>query len=310
MFSIDAWLELLERLNRHRFRTALTTLSVAWGILMLVLLLGAGAGLGNMVAWEFRDDATNSIWIYRGATSMPYKGHPVGRTIQLTNEDHAALAALPEVEHITSRFYLRGEFTVSYRDRHGSFDVRSCHPDHQYIENTLVHSGRFLNDLDLNHRRKVAVIGDEVKEFLFREADPLGEYIQVNRIPYRVVGVFHDVGGPGELRKIYIPITTAQVAYGAGDRVHQIMFTIGGASVEESAAIADGVREVLAERHHFDPEDPRALRVRNNLERYHEVAQIIVWIRGFVWIVGIGTVFAGVVGVSNIMLVSVQERTR
>jgi len=310
MFSTDAFLELLERLNRHRFRTALTTFSVAWGILMLVLLLGAGTGLGNMVEWEFRDDAINSIWIYPSSTSLPYKGHPVGRSIRLTNDDYEALAALPMVDHISSRFYLSGEVAVSYRDRHGSFSVRATHPDHMYREKTLIRSGRFLNDLDLNQRRKVAVIGEEVKRFLFDEADPLGEYIQVNDIAYRVVGVFDDVGGPGEVQRIYIPITTAQVAYGGGDRVHRIIFTMGDASVEESAAIAEGVQRLLAERHHFDPEDPRAVRIRNNLEHYHQIAQIIAWIRGFVWIVGIGTVFAGVVGVSNIMLVSVQERTR
>jgi len=226
MWSTDAWLELLERLNRHRFRTALTTFSVAWGILMLVLLLGAGTGLGNMVEWEFRDDAINSIWIYPSSTSLPYKGHPVGRSIRLTNEDHAALAALPPVDHISSRFYLSGEYTVSHRDRHGAFSVRATHPDHLYLEKTLIRSGRFLNDLDLNRRRKVAVIGEEVKRFLFDEADPLGEYIQVNQIAYRVVGVFDDVGGPGELQRIYIPITTAQVAYGGGDRVHRIIFTM------------------------------------------------------------------------------------
>lgn len=306
---MDAWMELVERLNRHRFRTALTMLSVGWGILMLVLLLAAGTGLENNVRWQFRDDAINSVWVYGGRTSVPHQGLAVGRRVRLTNADHAAIAALPGVEHITSRFYLWGSFTVSYGDKNGAFEVRSVHPDHQIVEGTRITKGRYLNDLDIAEKRKVAVMGEEVADFLFGQADPIGEYVRVNNIAYEVVGVFQDEGGPGEVRMIVVPISTAQLAYGAGDRVHQVIFTVGEASLAQSTALADEVTALLAERHRFHPDDERALRVRNNLESFEEYAGVLRAIRGFVWIVGIGTILAGVVGVSNIMLVSVKERT-
>lgn len=307
--TLDGWLELFDRLNRNRFRTALTMISVAWGILMLVLLLGAGKGLENNIAWMFRDDATNSIWVRAGRTSMPYKGYGVGRTVRLTNADHDAIADLPGVEHITSRFHLWGDGTISYKDKHGAFDVRSCHPGHQFAEQTLIKEGRFLDDLDLAEKRKVAVIGVEVASFLFGHEPPLGQWINIKGIQYRVVGIFQDVGGPGEERKVYIPITTAQTAYGGGDRVHQIIFTVGDATLAESKALEEAVRELLVKQHDLNPDDRRALRVSNNLEEFQQIMDIFVWLRRFIWLVGMGTVLAGIVGVSNIMLVSVKERT-
>jgi putative ABC transport system permease protein len=306
----DVWLEIFENLSRNRLRTGLTSLSVAWGIFMLVVLLGFGKGLENQVTYQFRDDAINSIWIYSGETSMPWAGLPVGRGIRFQNADYDRLRELPGVEYITSRFYLQGEFTISYKDQAGAYQVRSCHPDHRYLENTIITQGRFLNALDIARKRKVTVIGDLVADFLFQGEPPLGKEIIINGIPYQVVGVFEDTGGEGERRKVYIPISTAQVAYGGGERVHQIMFTVGDATVEETQALTEDVRALLAERHRFDPADPRAVRVRNNIESYQEVQQIFFFISTFIWIVGVGTVTAGIVGVSNIMLISVRERTR
>lgn len=306
---IDRLLEIVQTLDRNRTRTVLTSLSVAWGIFMLVVLLGAGTGLENAVAWQFRDDATNSLWIFRGQTSRPYKGHRPGRRIRFTNADHDNLAQLPGVEHITSRFFLWGDFTIRHGDRHGSFQVRSCHPAHQYLEKTIITQGRFLDENDLAERRKVTVIGEDVSRHLFRGADPIGAWVDIKGIAYRVVGVFRDEGGLNELRKVYVPITTAQAAYGGGDTVHMIMFTIGDATLEESKVLEDQARRLLASSHAFDPEDQRAVRVRNNLEQVAQLTNTMAVVRGFLWIVGLGTVAAGVVGVSNIMLVSVAERT-
>ncbi len=309
MLNPDAWLELFERLGRARFRTALTMFSVAWGILMLVLLLAAGKGLENNVRWQFRGDAINSIWIFPGRSSIAHEGHGVGRPTRLTNADHAAIAELPGVEHLTSRYHLFGEFTVAYQGRHGAFEVRAVNPPHRYVQQTEITAGRYINELDILHKRKVAVIGDEVVKFLFRGRAPIGEAIDVGGLLYTVVGTFHDEGGPGEMRVIDIPLSTAQVAYGGGENVHRILFTVGDASLEQSKAVEEEARLLLASRHDFSPRDQRALRIRNNLERYERIAGVFTWLRGFIWIVGIGTVLAGVVGVSNIMLVSVQERT-
>lgn len=308
---LDLFEEIGQGMLRNPLRTGLTALSVAWGMVMLVLLIAFGTGLANTADYQFRDDAVNSIWLYPGRTSRPYAGLGVGRRLQYTNADHDLIhQTVDGVEHITSRFYPGGTSTVAYRDKVGSFRVRSCHPGHRYIERTIMTKGRFLNDLDLAERRKVAVIGAEVETFLFEGGDAVGEEIDVGGITYLVVGVYEDIGSENEMRQVYIPITTAQAAYGGGDEVHQIMFTLGDLTFAESERVTDEVRRLLASRHHVHPEDKRAVRVRNNLERYEEIRTVLTWIRWFVWVVGVGTLTAGIVGVSNIMLVSVNERTK
>lgn len=309
MFSLDRWQEIFDTLRRHKLRTLLTAFSVAWGIWMLVILLGAGKGLQNGVERNFRDDAINSLWLFPSKTSVPHEGHPVGREIRFTNDDYERIRQLVDgVEHITGRYNMRGNL-VSYGNKKSSFDVRSCHPGHQYLEKTQVIRGRFINDLDIAQRRKVAAIGVPIAEFLFGEEDPMGEWFRIAGVPYQVVGIFEDEGGEGEMRKIYVPISTAQLAYGAGDRIDRLMFTVGDADVAKSQEIERQVRELLAKQHHFSPDDKRALRIRNNVENFQEIQQIFAGIRIFVWIVGFGTIIAGIVGVSNIMLIAVKERT-
>ncbi len=311
MPGLDALQEIFATLQRNKLRTALTALSVAWGMLMLVVLLGAGRGLQNGAAYEFRDDAVNSLWLYPGKTSLPFAGRGPGREVKLMNDDYdAILRSVPGVEHISARFYLFGEFIVSYGAKHSAFDIRGTHPGHQYLEKTIITEGRFLNDLDLSERRKVCVIGSKVVDFLFGKQDPLGEYLKIRGVYYKVVGVFEDVGGEAELKKIYVPITTTQLVYNQPGRVHQIMFTIGDANVEQSKRLADGLVRFVAARHGVSPDDRRALHVQNNVEEFERVNSVFVWIQAFVWIVGIGTLLAGIVGVSNIMLISVKERTR
>lgn len=306
----DRWTELLHTLMRNRLRTLLTAFSVAWGIFVLVILLGLGEGLSNGVAWQFRDDATHSVWIRRGQTSIPWRGHSVGRQIYFDNTDYAAIDALDGVEHLTGRFYLWGEGTISYRDRHGAFSVRAVHPEHVHLENTLVRSGRYLNDLDIEQRRKVTVIGQEVSEFLFQGADPLGEWVDINRIQYRVIGTFEDEGGAGEMRQVYIPITTAQVAYAGGEKIHHLMFTVDPSSTAaEADAVAEQAHVLLSRAHNFSPDDRRAVRVRNNLETWQTIQGVLDVIHLFAMMVGVGTMMAGIVGVSNILLVSINERT-
>jgi putative ABC transport system permease protein len=308
--NVDGLREVLDVLGRNKLRTSLTGLSVGWGIFMLVLLLAAGNGLQHGVEYDFRDDATNSIWIRQGKTSLPYRGQGPGRPVNLEEADIDALRReVSGVEYLSGRYYVRGALPVSRGNASATFDVRGCHPDHQYLERTIMMAGRFINELDISGRRKVAVIGPSVKAALFGETDPLGEVLNVRGVNYTVVGVFEDQGGEGELRRIYIPISTAQLVYHGGSRVHQIMFTTGAASLEESDAMAQRSRDVLSERHDISPLDRRALQVSNNLVQFRKLMDIFDWIRAFVWLVGIGTLFAGIVGVSNIMIISVQERT-
>ncbi|MCG8327046.1 MAG: ABC transporter permease [Chitinophagales bacterium] len=311
MIDFDKWQEILSSIRRHPMRTALTALGVFWGIFMLIILLGAGKGLQNGVEYEFRDDAINSIWIRRGVTSIPYNGLPKGRSISFSNEDYNMLAeSFDGVEHLTGRYYLSGDQTASYGDKQLSFNTRSVHPGHQYLENTIMMSGRYINDTDIEEFRKVAVIGKIVQQDLFGEEDPLGKEIAIGGIVYKVVGTYRDTGGENEMRTIYIPISTAQRVYAGTNEVHQIMFTTGDLSIEEVKQLEHEVRAAFARRHEFDVEDRRAIYLSSAIEEFQRFNQLFASIRGFVWFVGIGSIFAGIIGVSNIMLIVVKDRTR
>jgi putative ABC transport system permease protein len=308
---IEALLELWDVLSRNKLRTALTGLSVAWGVFMLVVLLGAGKGLQNGADWEFRDDAQNSIWIGGGKTSLPYAGRSPGRPILFKNQDFDDLQRkVPGIEHLTGRYWLWGEFSVSYQSKRASFNVMGVHPDHRFVEKTLITRGRFLDATDQLEKRKVAVIGSKVRQILFGEEDPIGAYVSVRGLAYKVVGEFEDVGGENELRKIYVPISTAQLVYSQPSIIHQLIFTVGDASVEQSQRMAERAREILAKNHGFPLEDRRAMRVGNNLEQFTRLTQVFRWISVFVWVVGVGTLLAGIIGIGNIMLISVAERTK
>lgn len=313
MFDLDKWQEIFYTIRKNKLRTMLTAFSVSWGIFMLILLLGAGNGLQNGVKHQFDDDAINSIWLRSGQTSMPYKGMKPGRQIEFTNGDYEAIrASIEGVEHITGRYYLWGDLTVRYGKKYSSFQVRSVHPGHLHLEKTMMNNGRYLNELDLKERRKVAIIGQKVKEALFPapDQDPIGEYIDINGIKYKVVGVYNDSGAEGEERIIYIPVSTAQMAYNGRNRLHQIMFTVGNATLEESKAIEAATRKLIAERHTFDPKDERAVGINNGVENFQRFQQVFTAIEGFIWVVGLMTIVAGIVGVSNIMLIVVKDRTR
>ncbi len=311
MFDPDKWQEIFDTIRKNKLRTFLTGFSVAWGIFMLMILLGSGNGLQQGVEYQFRDDATNSIWISPGQTSMPYGGMKPGRDIQFTNLDYDYLhATIDGVDKMSARFYIRGNTTVSYKNEFGSFDIRSVHPDHRYIENTIVTKGRFINEKDLYEYRKVAAIGEIVEQDLFKNESSIGNYINVNGIPFLVVGVFRDDGGENEMRQIYLPISTAQRSFNGGNTIRQMMMTTGDANAEKSNLMADEILKKLASRHNFDEEDKRAVFVRNNMESFARFLSLFGGIKMFIWIIGIGTLFAGVVGVSNIMMIVVKERTK
>jgi putative ABC transport system permease protein len=313
MFNLDRWREILDTLWRNKLRSGLTAFSVAWGIFMLVFLLGMGTGLQNGVQKEFADDATNAVWLFSGRTSIPFDGMPIGRRIIFTNGDVETLDRLPGVDKITGRFMIGGGQPNLTRvgNKVGSYDVRSVHPDHLYLEQTIMIAGRFLNDVDIREKRKVVVLGEPVAKFLFETTDVIGRWVEINRIPFQVVGLFTDEGGEGEREKVYIPITTSQTAFNGADHVHMTMFTMRSeVTVAESKRMADAAVARLASAHHFSPDDKQAVRVRNNVEQFENFMQIFVGIRWFVLVMGICSLVAGVIGVSNIMMIVVRERTR
>jgi len=309
MFDIDKWQEIFSTIKKNKLRTFLTGFSVAWGIFMLIILLGSGKGLQNGVETEFKQDAVNSIWLWPGQTSKAYKGYSIGRRIQFTNDDYDQINnKIDGVEQISARFFTRGSGTISYKNEYGTFDIISCHPGYQQIENASMKDGRFVNDVDIEKYRKVTSIGLKVAEALFKEENPIGKYLNVNGIPFMVVGVFTD---PNErdMTRIYIPVSTAQRIFNGGNRLHRLTFTTNK-SVEESEQMIAQVRKDFAKRHHFDPEDEQALFIHNTLKEFKQFQNLFAGIRMFVWIVGMGTIIAGIVGVSNIMMIVVKERTK
>lgn len=310
MFDIDKWQEIFFTMKQNKLRSFITAFNVAWGIFILIILMGFGSGFQHGVEHQFDDDATNSLWIRAGKTSKPYNGIKPGKQIQFTNQDYEAIKRIEGVEYITGRYYLSGEFTVRYKNNLSFFNVRSCHPDHQYLEKTLVTSGRYLNDKDQGEKRKVTVIGEKVVEVLFGKINPIGKYVNVNGIEYKVVGTFKDEGNEFEQKVIYIPISTAQIAYGGGNNIHMLMVTVGNASEAESKMIEAEVLSYLSGKHNFDPTDKKAVRIFNGVANFMEFMNLFAGIRFFLFIVGVFTLIAGVVGVSNIMLIVVKERTK
>ena len=310
---IDSLREIADSLRTHKTRTALAVLTVAWGIFMLVLLLGAGRGLQNGVELQFADDAVNSIRIYQGKTTIDHEGLPRGRAVRYSNEDYSLLRnKIDHVEKLTGRYYVGGDNPVSYGGRQAAFDIRGVHPDHLYLEKTVITDGRFINDLDMVERRKVCVIGAQVVDQLFDQAGrgAVGEFIGIGVNACQVIGVFTDAGSRGEEETIYLPISTTQLLYGEPDRLHQLMYTVGDATYQQSKDSEQQVREQLARSHNFSVHDQRAARIYNNLDEYKKVTDLFYWVRVFVAVVGIGTVLTGILAVSNIMVISVSERRR
>ncbi len=311
MFDADIWQEIFSTIRKNKLRTFLTGFSVAWGIFMLMVLLGSGNGLQNGVREEFADNAVNIMWMWTGKTSVPYKGLKEGRDIRFNNEDYDYLTTrADDIAQVSSRFYLRGDLTYSYGKEYGSFSTSTCHPALMEMEKIKLTRGRFINELDMRELRKVIVIGDDIRKALFKEEDPMGKYIKVGSVPFKVVGVSLDPGSD-QNRQAYMPFTTAQRLYAGGNRVHNFTVTTRMVStVKEAEAIDLRIRDQMAQRHDFDPEDKSAMGSYNMLTDYIRTMKIFQAIKLFIWIIGIGTLIAGIVGVSNIMLILVKERTR
>jgi putative ABC transport system permease protein len=307
---LDRWREILEILWRRKLRTVLTALSVAWGIFMLVVLLAAGNGLSNGAQSEFADDAMNSVWVFGGRLSKPHAGNPVGKRVRLDNEDHRlARDSLPIIDSSSAVLGVDGK--VRRGSHYGSYSVRGCLPENELIEKSHVTLGRFINDEDQRERRKIAVIGIRVRDALFPEGeDPIGETIEIGRTAFTVVGVFEEDEEESEQQTIYMPLSTAQLVFARGDRIERFVFTVGDATAAQAEAAVGELTNLLGARKGFAPEDKEALRVWNNQEIYEKFTGLFRGINTFIWLIGLGTILAGVVGVSNIMLISVQERTR
>jgi putative ABC transport system permease protein len=313
MFDLDKWQEIWGTMQKNKLRTFLTAFGVFWGIFMLVLLLGAGKGLENGITSEF-NIAKNAVFIWTQRTSVPYMGLNAGRFIQMTNDDVAAIkASIPEVGVVAPSNQLQGDFTVNYKDRSSAFTVNGETPELLFVKPLEVSTGRFVNNKDMLERRKVAVVGPRVLEVLFpNEEDPIGKYISIKGSYFQVVGTFKPLGKGEDIvedsKVIYIPNTTLQQTYNQVNKVG-FMALIPKPGVP-AVVIEEKVKTLLMQRHQVAPEDLKAFGSANVEEEFQDVQGLFAGIAGFSWLVSIGTILAGIIGVGNIMLIVVKERTK
>jgi len=308
MFDIDKWQEILATIKKNKMRTFLTGFSVAWGIFMLMILLGSGNGLSNGVAANFMNDAVNAMWIWQGETTIPYEGMKTGRPIQFHNQDQEIVQKVSGVGVSSGRYFM-GNTRYSYLKESGEYTTITCQPELKEVENLILKEGRFINNIDILQKRKVVVIGEDIKTALFKDSVALGEYVNINQVPFKVVGICAEPGSTRN-RNAYMPLSTAQMIFSGSNRLHNLALTINASSLEESQAIEAQIRNALGRQHKFDPKDEGAIGLYNKLENYIQTMKIFQAIKIFIWIIGIGTLIAGIVGVSNIMLIVVKERTK
>jgi putative ABC transport system permease protein len=316
MFDRDNWQEIYATIKKNKLRTFLTSLGVGWGIFMLVIMLGAGNGLKNGVMSDFKGSATNSFFMWTQKTTKPYKGMKPGRYFNFNNGDVLALSQLKELAVVSPQNQLggwRGGNSVVRGMKTGSYEVSGVYPNIAQISMVKLVSGRFLNDNDIREKRKVCVIGSRVKEELFKpEENPLSKHIRINGVYFKVIGVTIPSSGGNEARqegqRIVVPFSTFQNAFNYGDIVG--WFNIASAPNISAAQAEEKVMNIIKERHKIAPDDALAIGHWNMEVQYNKMNGLFKGINMLIWFVGIGTLIAGVIGISNIMLIVVKERTK
>ncbi|WP_300904374.1 ABC transporter permease [uncultured Alistipes sp.] len=311
-FDIDRWNEIWQTISRNRKRSIMTALGVFWGIFMLIVMLGAGTGLGRLFRAQLGDLSTNTLLLQPSQTGIPYKGMPKNRYWRMDNDDVEAVKKLPEVLY-ASAVYWGGEIHGSYEERKGDYSLMGYSPDYQKINPQKMLYGRFINEVDMVQKRKVCVIGTQIWKDLFPGGqDPSGKIIKLNNSYFTVVGVlrkqstamsFSDIE-----RTAFVPVTLAQQMYGRGNQIH--MLAVAGDERTPSKQVEQACRETVYARHLIAPDDEKAMWCMATAEMFEKVHGLFFGIAFLTWVVGLGTLLAGIVGVSNIMLVLVKERTQ
>ena len=307
----DQFQEIFSTLKQNKLRTTLTGLSVSWGIFILIVLLGAGNGLRNGVMENFQERAVNRVVLRTGTTAMPFRGLKSGRSLQFADKELDVIKNdVSESRLITPQS--NNNQTISKGQEFGSYQVRGVMPDYSGIEKLEIkaENGRFVNNLDIKNNNKVIVIDKKIQETLFKDKSAIGEYIKVDQLMFKVVGVNTKKQGWGN-PIAYIPFSTYQRIYNPSKKFGRITFTVEGLNTKaENETFNEELRKDVAQSLSFDANDTQALNLYNSQEDYIETQKIFSGITLFVGIIGIFTLIAGIVGVSNIMLVSVKERTR
>lgn len=311
MFSRDTWNEIFETIRKNKLRTFLSGFTVALGILIFIILYGFGNGLKNTFNEFFADGSTNLMFVYPGKTTKPYKGYKSDRFIEFKNEDLGDIQndfAL-FVDYISPRINRGG--IVKYKNESNSYQSRAVAPSYMYAEKTIIMKGRFINEVDLQEKAKNVVIGRLVEKDLFKDEDPIGKYLTISGSAFKVVGVFQDEGGDNEERIVYMPYTTRQLIEMNNDKVDQMV--IGFKSSMNYAAIMafqKSLDDYLRDKKNIHPRDPNGIFIRNIADDYKRNQQFATVLQIIVTFFSIGTLIAGIIGISNIMVFVVKERTK
>lgn len=317
LFDTDRWQEIWITITHNKSRSFLTAFGVFWGIFMLVLMVGAGNALNQGIRSQIDGFATNSSIIWSNRTTIAYKGLKKDRWWNIVNSDIPIIESrVPEIDLISPIIFSGGggSNNVFYGEKGGSYSIKGCYPNYNNIETSIMLSGRFVNDIDITEQRKVCIIGDRIAEVLFTNVDEaIDKLVKVNGIYFRVIGVAKALSAGASIgwpisESVVLPFTTMQKAFNQGNTIHNIAITsMPGIRIKKAQ---DKVSDVLKDLHQISPDDKDAVGAVNIEEQFDMFNNLFLGISSLIWIVGLGTLFAGAIGVSNIMLVTVRERTK
>ena len=311
MFDLDRWREIFQSINKNKLRSIMSGFTVAFAILLFTLLFGVVSGLKNTFEGAFVDNAVNSMIVRVWKTTKPFNGLQSGRRIQLKNPDYNYIAEKydSKIDLMTARIFKN--FSISHKNKQDNYSLTAVHPDHQFLEKTIITEGRYINQLDINESSKVIVIGRLVKSDLFGEKPALGKRVNVGGISYKVIGIFSDDGGDNEERISYIPGTISQKLFGNNDYLNQIRIGYNeDLNLDEAIAFGKLVERDMRSKLDIHPDDQSALSVRNMAEVSKGVDVFMIALFFIVIFIGSGTLIAGIIGISNIMIFVIKERTK
>jgi putative ABC transport system permease protein len=311
MFNLERWIEIYQSIRKNKLRAVLSGFTVSLGILLFIILFGLGEGLKNSYKDLFLNEANNLIAIYPGKTTKPFGGYKSNRRIEFENSDITDIINnfSSSIEYINPT--INASESITYKLESFSYSIEAVSPSNQFMRKHVLMNGRYINILDINKKNKVAVIGRLVARDIFKQEDPLGKFINIGSRTFKVVGVFQDSGGDVEESKVIIPYTTRQQILMGTDKLGNITLTFNP-DIGSSGAIAlsDNLKKFLKKKKSIDPTDPSGLFIRNVADEFERSMQFAGVLQIIVTFVGIGTLIAGIIGISNIMVFIVKERTK
>ena len=317
LFDKDTWQEIFSSIGQNKVRTIITVIGVLWGIFLYIVLSGAAKGVDNGFERQFERISSNSLFIWGEVTSVPYDGFKTGRSINFKLSDVAALKnRIPEIQHIAPRnssgVFGGSKAQLVNGQKKGSYNIYGDFPILTTITTkNIFEGGRFINESDIQNKRKVCVIGERTLQELFEEGEtPIGKFVRINGIYFKIIGVnkFVDGGGPGDDGDIFLPFTTYQRLYNTGEYVDFLL--VAAYPEADIVKVEADIRAVLKELHHISPIDKRALGGFNIGKMFKQITQFASGMTFLSMVIGLATIIGGIIGIGNILLISVKERTK